>query len=325
MAYTIVIIGSGQLGSRHLQGVLAMNLPLNVEVLDPNFNSLLLAKERALEIPLNKNILSIKYLSRIEELTTKIDLCIISTNSDIRLKVISDLVLHASIKNILLEKILFQNITDYTEAKNIFTTYSIKVWVNCPRRMYQIYKAIKNEISSIDKITVTVLGGEWGLACNSIHFLDLFAFLTEDNQIDYNTEGITKVVKSKRLGFYEFGGSIFVKNKNSSELLLHSRLNNQSTSIINIISNNNFWTIDEGLGKIYTNSNTNNWITTELNFAIPYQSKLTNIVCENILLNERCDLPTFEDSKEIHKNMILEFTKIFSLNGIDVSNGCPIT
>lgn len=54
--YNIIIIGAGQLGSRHLQGVLKSTYALNVTVVDPSEESLNTARERAEKISIKSRL-----------------------------------------------------------------------------------------------------------------------------------------------------------------------------------------------------------------------------------------------------------------------------
>ena len=67
---------------------------------------------------------------------------------------------------------MFQKEEEFDIALNWFVEKNIRAWVNCPRRLFNIYQKIKNEIIDEDIITMTVFGGEWGLACNAIHYID---------------------------------------------------------------------------------------------------------------------------------------------------------
>ena len=65
-------------------------------------------------------------------------------------------------------------------------------------------------------MSVDIFGENWGLSCNSLHFIDLICYLTDSNIISINTSGVSdKIMSSKRAGFIEFTGSIDVKLKNN--------------------------------------------------------------------------------------------------------------
>lgn len=87
---TIALIGAGQLGSRHLQALANIDIPVILQVVDPSMDSLNVARERYLEVPNNDNINSIDFLTDIDALNANLDLCIIATNADVRFKVFQE-------------------------------------------------------------------------------------------------------------------------------------------------------------------------------------------------------------------------------------------
>ena len=79
------LIGAGQLGSRHLQGLAKSDLEISIEVLEPFEDSRNTAKQRFEEIPTNKNIKSIDFHENISLLSDELDLVIVATNADVSL------------------------------------------------------------------------------------------------------------------------------------------------------------------------------------------------------------------------------------------------
>ena len=88
--YDISIIGCGEIGSRHLQAVLKLPFPINVNVVEPNEIAQKKAISRLSEIKFdNEN--TINWYKSINELDSKSDLSIIATNSFGRVSLISSL------------------------------------------------------------------------------------------------------------------------------------------------------------------------------------------------------------------------------------------
>ncbi|MDH5645508.1 MAG: dehydrogenase, partial [Candidatus Heimdallarchaeota archaeon] len=83
MVKTIAIIGVGQIGSRHLQGLTHLSIPSKIFLVDPIEASLDVAIKRYNEIEKNNIHELIKYYE-ISELPKILDLAIIATSSDIR-------------------------------------------------------------------------------------------------------------------------------------------------------------------------------------------------------------------------------------------------
>ena len=48
------------------------------------------------------------------------------------------------------------------------------------RRQMKFYRKLKKQFSNKNIKKIKIIGGNWGLACNSIHFMDLIEFLSDD-------------------------------------------------------------------------------------------------------------------------------------------------
>ena len=322
--YKIVIIGAGQLGSRHLQALLKIKLPVAIEVMDSYQVSLDNAKSKAAEIQENFNIKSVKYVLSLDELSKDIDICIVATTANVRSDVVKHLIAKSKVKNLILEKVLFQKIEDYQPIANLLKINAINCWVNCPRRLFPIYQHIKSLIEPNEKITYTVIGGDWGLACNAIHFIDHLSSLNGNTNFKFEKIGITDVVKGRRQGYFELLGTLYGKQDNGSDIFLHSRKDSNANLSIQIFSEKYLWHIDESRGELKTYFSGDNWMPVTTSFTIPYQSELTNLVCEDILLNGKSDLPTYQESKSLHQAMMETFQEIFA-EKLNIRDLCPIT
>ena len=80
--YNILLVGSGQLGSRYLQGLSRINNDLEIFVVDPNLNALSIAKDRFEEMTKNTFSHSVNYYQDFNELGNEFDLGIIATNAE---------------------------------------------------------------------------------------------------------------------------------------------------------------------------------------------------------------------------------------------------
>ena len=177
--YKIVIAGSGNIGSRHLQAFAHTSLAMQLFVVDPNKSSLEIAETRWNEAISGKvTNVEVAFLQSAEEIPDAIDVAIIATNSVIRKKVFEQLILKRKVTHVVFEKFLFQTIAEYEAVDVLLQSNGIKGWVNCPRRMYDIYSTLKNLLKNETSFEFQVTGSNWGLGCNSIHYLDLFSFLS---------------------------------------------------------------------------------------------------------------------------------------------------
>ena len=88
----IMVVGGGGVGSRHLQALCKMEIPVRLFAVDPNEESLQKAEILVNEIGFNKNIESIKFSKELPTDIDEIDLFIISTSSNVRLNVLKHVI-----------------------------------------------------------------------------------------------------------------------------------------------------------------------------------------------------------------------------------------
>ncbi|MBA4408506.1 MAG: hypothetical protein C0397_03675 [Odoribacter sp.] len=326
MTYNIALIGAGQLGSRHLQGLKKINIATNIDVVDPSIGSLAIAKERFEQVENNEFIKSIRFLNSIDELNESIDLCIIATNSNIRALVTQELVAKKNIKTIIFEKILFQKIRDYKFVQDILHENKIKAWVNCPRRVFPDYIEIKKNIVPNEKLTFLLTGGNWGLACNGIHFVDLLAFLNDNNNFTFDSSCLDNDSQmSKRAGFIEFTGILQGKQSNGSDIIINARDGSNAPHVITITGENSIFIIDETSGEIRMALSKNDWRWENRQLRVLFQSQLTGDIVEEILTNGNCNLTSFDESAQIHIPYISSILEFYNKSLNKITETLPIT
>ncbi len=294
----ICLIGAGNIGSRHLQGLKKTTTALSIEVIDPSEQSLTTAQERYRQISssTNHNILFNKDLKTVSK---NIDLAIIATSSNVRRKVTEELLRNSEVKYLILEKILFQKKEDYTAIEKLLKRKGIKTWVNFSMRTMPFYHDLKDKFNG--KIQMNVSGSQYGLITNAIHFLDYIAFLTDCYDFTVSLDGLDKkLIKSKRNGFSELNGTINVYFKDGSTGSFTCYPEGNAPFIIEIFSSDCRYISKESERKVFTSSSHNKWIWKEIESNLPYQSDMTNIVAESILNSGRCSLAPYSQASKIH-------------------------
>jgi predicted dehydrogenase len=209
MKKKILIVGVGQIGSRHLQGILKYNLEsLVIHVVEKSVEALQIAKERASEV--DTRFHETYYHQNFDEILEPIFLCILATSANVRENLVFDLFSKFQIRYLILEKVLFQKLDSYSRVKELLKQKEVRAWVNHPRRMYDSYKDLKSVITgSKFHNSYQVAGVNWGLACNAVHFIDLITFLEGSNLSNIDTKQIDDIVfQSKRADYIEFTGTI---------------------------------------------------------------------------------------------------------------------
>ncbi|MBN8696420.1 MAG: Gfo/Idh/MocA family oxidoreductase [Bacteroidetes bacterium] len=320
----IVLIGAGQLGSRHLQALASCEHQLDIQVMDPSQDSLNIAESRFNEVA-SAFKGRIAFLGSVDQLHKKIDVAIVATNSKVRRLVVEQLVKHAKVENFVLEKFLFPNLEDYDVVAKLLEQHQIKTWVNCPRRMMPFYKAIKSELTGPVQFNVT--GNSWGLGCNGIHMLDLFSYLTDRTDFELDHLLIDpEIMESKRVGYVEFTGTIrAVAGNNFASITSYSKEISPVSVLIQTPTAR--YSIQEGAEtKIWISKLEHKWAWEEQTHKMLFQSQLTNKVVDALLSNGNCELTTFSESAQLHKLFLKNLLEFVRKQKKDQSiNECLIT
>ncbi|MGW8169125.1 MAG: Gfo/Idh/MocA family oxidoreductase [Sulfurovaceae bacterium] len=321
----IVIIGAGQLGSRHLQGLAKSNIEISIEVVEPFENSRETAKNRYEEIEKNPKVHGIDFVESIDQLSDILDVVIIATNADVRSIIVKELLSKKKVKNLVLEKVLFQTVPEYHEVEKLLEKTSTKCWVNHPRRMFPFYKTLKNEIKDTEQISYMVQGGAWGLGCNGLHFIDHLAFLSDDLQLKIDNDFLhPHIYEAKRTGYVEFNG--LLKGRIGNHIFaLYSDKEHVPLSIT-IATDKLTAFIDEANGYARIARKVNDWKWDESRQKIIYfQSELTQILIEDIVTKGSCDLPTYAEAMKLHIPFVQALLSHMESTDDRVYTLCPIT
>ncbi len=316
--YNIAIIGAGQLGSRHLQGVKQSNNELTIWVFDPKKDSLDIAKERYNQISTNvtKNI---HFVQSMNEIPNELDIVIVATSSGPRFSIVQDLLSKHKIQYLILEKFLFQRLAEYDIIEQLINEKNIKAYVNCPRRMLESYQIIKNNINNGISVNMTYIGTDWGLCCNSIHFIDIFMYLCNAETYELNLdEMIPEVIESKRQGYIELRGKEIITTNKLDRLVLASYEHYEELPSIKINNGNTKIVFNEITGELNING-------TVYSKPIKYQSTLSGILIDELINSGSCKLTSYKDSSIYHKIFLKKIMPyINKLRGFE-SDNCPIT
>ena len=321
-AIKVLIVGGGQIGSRHLQGALKSTHRLSITIVDPSLSSLELSKSRAQSTMLGHPSSTIKYSQELPK-NKNFNICIISTNANVRAKITRDLLVSCQIKHIIFEKVLFQKDTDYENISKLIDEKNIRAWVNCPHRTYFFYEEIKSTLDNRKAIEMSVSGSSWGMACNTIHYIDLFSYLVNCSDLKIvKTKFSDNILKSKRSKkFYEVNGLMEFKTGIHSLKIFCEHKENKSLNIK--IKNKNielFFNTDKGILQ----SNIDGLIKTK-NQNFPHQSDLTEKLINNLIDKNKCGLTIYKESCKYHYLLLSvirsHLSKILRTQLIE----CPIT
>ena len=111
--HTLLLIGAGNIGRRHLQGILLANNQLEIFVVEPHLPNHDLINQAVTEAGgLRQH--QLKIFSSLDEIEkTDFEIVIIATNADVRKNVLLDFLSKKTVTYLVLEKVLFQTLDDY--------------------------------------------------------------------------------------------------------------------------------------------------------------------------------------------------------------------
>lgn len=324
----VLIIGAGQLGSRHLQGVVSVKEPLHIQVVDPNKESLEIAAKRAEEVDVSlRNNKKIDYLTDLKEVGDSITIAIIATTSVVRRKIIEQLLASKNVEFLILEKVLFTRLEDYEPVERLLKEKKVKAFVNCPRRIIPYHKKLKEIFSKEKSIHFYFTGSSWGLGCNGIHFLDMFAYLTGTTAIQLDTTLLDKeIIPSKRSSYIEFTGSVEGVTERQDKFSITSFNNGSFPLEMEIISPNHKYIIRQGTESVVMMaSKDNGWVWEKESYNFPFQSQLTKDVIEVILETGTCGLTSYSESSRLHQVFLSALISFMENLKKEIVVECPIT
>lgn len=301
--YQVAIIGAGQLGRRHLEGLVKSVNPISIYVVDPNELSRCAVEEYIASTTAGL-IPNIKVYETVAELPSMLDLAIVATTSTQRLKAIEQLLCASKVRHLILEKFLFNDTDHYATAENLILNHGATAWVNTPRRHFNIYQELRKRNRDNKLLQFTVDGGDWGLCCNSVHFVDLAQFLTASTELEIiQTRFDDIVVKSKREGYVELTGEI-VGNVGSTTLIVRSISGSTKPILIILHYDHQTILIDESASTLwYIRPGS---VEKEV-FNLPYQSEMTGTIADQLLMTATCDLTPYAESAAVHRTLLCTF------------------
>lgn len=323
----IVIIGSGQLGSRHLQSLSNIDILTSIFIVDPSVEALAIAKQRFEQVvSSDTNIASIEYTTSLNKLPKTIDVAIIATNSDVRKEAIEQLIDNRVVRFLIIEKFMFQSIQDYQDIENLLDKHAVQAFVNCPRRMWPFYKELKKMLKEATYINYEVSAANLGIGCNGIHFVDHLAYLSDETDFTFDNRCLDKtVIQSKRKGFIEFTGILYGYSNSKKYITIASFPTGDNPLIINISSDVLKCTIREIEGTALISSKNNNWKWEEISFDYIFQSQLTHLAVQQLLDEGTCELTTYRESCIHHTNLLMTFINHINIHTKKKVKLCPVT
>ena len=320
----IAIIGAGQLGSRHLQGLAQLPSAYRIDVSDPSESSRATAQERFDAIRTDDSPRLVQYSSTMDALPRRLDYVIVATNADVRLGVLRELLGRCSVEYALLEKVLFQCLEHYAEAQELIGTHGVRAWVNCSRRAYPIYAEVKDFFANDPVRRFAVSGRDWGIGSNSVHFLDLLGMVTGRTPCAVSTAGLDQeLAPGKRPNTVEFTGSLRGAYEGGAVFDLSST-STATSLVVEFEATSRSCVVDETGGTaLFVDHSASD--ERRVRFTAPMASQMAAPIASQVLADGQCQLPRFEESVRFHVPLIEALSAHASAAAGSASTCCPIT
>lgn len=324
--YQFAVIGAGQIGSRHLQALAKLDVDCKISVIDPSDASLETAEQRYRQLPVNPRVESIHFCNSIEQLPLQLDYVVLATSANVRLSVMQALLARCRVSALVLEKVLYTRIGDYAEATALLQSKSVKTWVNCTRRTYPSYIELRQLFAGERIRHFEVSGGEWGLGCNAIHFIDLLAFLSGDDHLSaVDVHGLDAgFIDSKRSSFLEFTGTCSGRMAKGAEFSLKALRGSTMKRLIEVRSDQSTAIIDEQAGSLLLWRETTGVWENRV-FHSPFTSDAMTSIAASVLETGKTDLPAHDESCGLHLPFLQALLRHTGRDPLDVNSECAIT
>lgn len=300
-----IVIGAGQLGSRHAQSLAKLDGMDCIVLIDPSEASLDLAELRILEVGFHGEI---RKLTKLEHQIRGVSLAVVSTSSKHRLSATRAIQEWSDSKTVLLEKLLAPNLKELAELAATVRGDYREYWVNCPMPYFEHYSLISStlEMAGGDgPVSYEVQASNLGLVTNSIHYLDHFARLLPDElSLSVDFCGELDLISSKRRGYSELTGEFSATTVRGDSLRVSfgpTQLEGEFLKI-RIAGGRYVWEIDELNNKLL--ELIDGLQSTEATISTPRQSDLTHVSASLIAAGQQPYWSTFDQSARLHGKIL---------------------
>lgn len=306
----LLLVGAGELGSRHLQGLALVAAP-EIIVIEPVAAARDRAAARYAEVS-SSSAAPLRFVDHIDALDARAAVGIIATSSLRRREVIEQLVAHGVVpRQLVLEKFLFPAVADYAAVAALVDPGTV---VNTPRRRWALYRSLRAHLR--EPFTLRVRGTSWGLCCNAVHFGDVFAFLTGAEDVRFDFALAAGVVAAKRAGYVEMHGAI-TGHTSASTLELQCVPGDVVALEVDVFVGGVEHRIDERTGAC-----------SGLGIAAgapAFQSGDTGALVTSLLAGEATGLPTLAGSAAVHVPLLVGFLDHYRRFVDAEAVSCPVT
>lgn len=322
----VLLVGCGQLGSRHLQALVQLPQVQEIEIVDSRLEALAMGRERLNEVPQRCASQQLRWLQRLEEATRGGAVCIVATQARGRGALVRRIVKQAGYTTFLIEKVVGQSMAEIEEMQAFMEARGCAAWVNFKTRAYSVHQRIKARLPPEEPITVSFMGGNLGLANNGVHGADLFAFYDGATEISLAGSAIDPVLHPSKRGadLFDLSGILHgVTPKGSHVSLSYTRQNVQS-EFVAVGGGRYRAVVDHFYRWAMESEEPGGWTPVPFNDNI-LVSHMTKAFVADLLASGRCQLPTLAESMVAHRFILGALQPAFSELLERPLEACPVS
>ena len=275
----ICVVGVGNIGMRYVQGI---------SKTFPDTELVLIDCDARLKELAQLDLGNVLLLPSLDDIEVPIDLFVVSTSCESRLSIYKRC-LALNPKYIILEKYLFKSREEYEECLALTRVPTfVNQWMYGSKTFDCLFE---NDAQSVE-----LRGSGWGLACNSVHWMDVFKRNMNITHLQVGSGTvISEVFSSKRPGYEEIFGELVFEDRDSDKTF--KLVDMPDPSLVNMQK----ITVD---GKAYTFDYSKIMQGEAVLSHFPYFSELIGGIVGEILEHGSCHLPLLEES--ISQHLLIE-------------------
>lgn len=218
---TLALIGCGNIGYRHLQAAASVPSIEEIWVVEPNQQRLVECTEGSLKPETKARLLGWTSLEGLRNAERPFDVVISAVTADVQQAQARSLV-SIPTKALVLEKPVAQSKKALSELADLLAPIP-QVFVNCPRALWPGYESLRRRLEEATiPLRVEITGNLWGYACNAVHYLELFRFLTGSGSLKAVSSQLSLSPKGNKRGsaYEEFVGTAGFLDEHGNALQL---------------------------------------------------------------------------------------------------------
>ena len=324
----VLFVGSGQLGSRHLQAAGMVPSVTEIEVVDPIPAALAVARDRLAEVTHQRGDLPTRWLTSLSEASPKGALCVVATQAAGRAALVAEIAETLGYRSFLLEKVVTQSVEEYESLLRLAEHHGLSIWVNCKTRAYPFHKRVKSLLDPAEPVVLAEVGGNHGLGNNGVHTADLFMFYDGGDRIDPVGSRVDPVLHPSKRGstVFDLSGALYGSTAKGSQFSLTYQAGHVAAPSTTIATPSYRCVVDQMNRWAWESDAASGWVWR----PVPFEGDLTvsnmsRAFIADILATGACELPTLADCAPAHRFILGELLPHFRRLMSPSLEACPVT